>query len=53
MNGEIVDYVKPIITVSNKQDFIYQGDKQKNFRENVIVMGDILEDTEMVRPSRH
>lgn len=46
-----VDYRKPIIHILNKQSFIYEN--STNFKKNVIVMGDILEDVQMVRNDSH
>eukprot|EP00347_Sterkiella_histriomuscorum_P009143 403342355 len=47
----MIGYKKPVIHVLNKQQFIY--DKHKNFRKNVIIMGDFIEDVSMVRLSEH
>jgi Pyrimidine 5'-nucleotidase (UMPH-1) len=50
-----IDYVKPIIHILNKQQFIYDGSEaeSRNFKSNTIIMGDILEDVKMVRESKH
>ncbi|TNV77402.1 hypothetical protein FGO68_gene11395 [Halteria grandinella] len=48
-----IDYQKPIIHVLNKQQFIYDTEPKREFKRNVIVMGDLLEDVQMVRESEH
>ena len=45
--GATVDFKKPIIHILNKQEIIYSSNI--DFKRNVIVMGDILEDIGMVR----
>lgn len=47
----MIGYKKPVIHVLNKQQFIY--DSHKEFRKNIIILGDILEDVNMVRRSEH
>lgn len=47
----MIGYKKPVIHVLNKQEFIY--DAHTNFRRNVLVMGDFLEDIAMVRHTEH
>ena len=45
--GFTIDFKRPIIHVLNKQQFIYETNT--DFKRNVIVMGDILEDIAMVK----
>lgn len=45
--GVTVGYKEPIIHILNKQEVIYESNI--DFKKNVIVMGDILEDIGMVR----
>lgn len=52
-NDEGIDYMRPVIHILNKQQFIYDSEPPKKFRRNVIIMGDILEDVKMVRESEH
>ncbi|TNV81255.1 hypothetical protein FGO68_gene15065 [Halteria grandinella] len=52
-NGQGIDYVRPVIHILNKQQFIYDTDPSIKFRKNVLIMGDILEDVQMVRESEH
>lgn len=49
--GFTVDFKRPIIHILNKQQFIYE--QHKDFKRNIIVMGDILEDIHMVRETEH
>jgi len=46
-----VDYKKPIIHVLNKQEIIYNSNI--DFKRNVLVMGDLLDDITMVKMSEH
>jgi hypothetical protein len=49
-----VSYQEPIIHILNKQSFIYELNEEiKEFRKNVLIMGDILDDVKMVRESMH
>ena len=50
-----IDYCRPLVHILNKQTFIYDGEnaKERLFKKNVIIMGDILEDVKMVRTSMH
>ena len=49
-----IDYQKPLIHILNKQQFIYDlGHEPKEYRRNVLIMGDILDDVRMVRESLH
>lgn len=47
-----VDFRKPVMHILNKQQFIYEN-SDTEFKKNVIVMGDILEDVKMVKHDSH
>ena len=47
------DYSKPIIHILNKQKFIYDMQRDAQYRKNVMVMGDILDDVKMCKESQH
>ena len=46
-----------MLHILNKRQFVYEdnldGEVQRDFKKNLIVMGDLLEDVKMVDPSRH
>ena len=46
-----VGFTRPVIHILNKQQFIYEHDHE--FRKNVILMGDVLEDVGMVKETKH
>ena len=45
-------YCEPLIHSGNKQEVIYDQ-SGVSLRKNVLVMGDIVEDSQMVRDSNH
>ena len=51
-NGKTVDFIKPVIHLMNKQNFIYNLNPKEN-KKNVIMMGDMIEDSNMVRERHH
>ena len=53
-NDFAVDYLRPIIHSMNKQDFLYTAEsKLNNRKKNVLVMGDLVEDIQMVDEKEH
>ena len=50
--GAVCGYISPLIHSANKQEAIYD-EHGLVLRENIIVMGDIVEDSFMVRENHH
>ena len=47
-NGKLVEFSKPVLHSMNKARILDQEKMQREFRPNVIVLGDITDDTFMV-----
>ena len=51
--ASVKDYKLPLITPFSKRQALYMEDGPVSLRQNVVVVGDIIEDARMVRTSQH